>query len=439
MQIHNFGTKLNSAKYHNIVSVDFLSKKTILDAELIFFDIEHVHNSLLSKIKENYLSKQSQITEQQRNHDAKFKHEIFEKIIDRKKQFNEFFEIGRILIITNPKFLRIDFDFQDKPYEIDLINCFDITKPSIVECTGNNIEIISNQSIESKFEIFLSRLEYNFYLKEPKGIPLMYIKDTNYLLSEYYKIKNGLLIILPSFTGIRIEEDYLIDAVTELKPILLEYSNVDKQEIPNWVKSYFLQGEKEEFEKLENLKKQEIELRKAIDESNSMISNFNFYKALFSSDGNTLESVVKKVLSDFGFEIIQQDNKRDDLILKDGENVAVIEIKGLSKSAGEKNAAQLEKWVSNYITENEVKPKGILIVNTYKNLPIEDRKEQDFPTQMLPYTKSREHCLITGIQLLCIYTDFRNGNLNKEKISKFLFNTVGELKYTNDLSLFVMK
>ena len=59
---------------------------------------------------------------------------------------------------------------------------------------------------------------------------------------------------------------------------------------------------------------------------------------------------------------------RSDIIAKYGEVAIVAEIKGVTKSAAEKHAAQLEKWVAQYIEENEVSPKGMLIVNGFLSI-----------------------------------------------------------------------
>lgn len=94
---------------------------------------------------------------------------------------------------------------------------------------------------------------------------------------------------------------------------------------------------------------------------------------------------------------------------------AVVEIKGVTGSAAEKHAAKLEKWVSTYYEENEVKPKGILVVNTYRDQPLIDRPEVSFPHQMLKFCSQREHCLLTSTQLLSLYLDVKKNPLRKKR------------------------
>src|SRR5207248_9381894 len=69
------------------------------------------------------------------------------------------------------------------------------------------------------------------------------------------------------------------------------------------------------------------------------------------------------------------------------------------KSAAEKHAAQLEKWVANHYGDSGTAPKGLLVVNTWRDTPLVERTGEDFPAQMLPFSQSRGHCLATGLDL----------------------------------------
>ena len=82
---------------------------------------------------------------------------------------------------------------------------------------------------------------------------------------------------------------------------------------------------------------------------------------------------------------LEAEKGRSDKIAKYGEVAIVAEIKGVTKSAAEKHAAQLEKWVAQYFEENEVSPKGMLIVNGFCDMPLNERLEDVFPQQMLKY------------------------------------------------------
>lgn len=155
------------------------------------------------------------------------------------------------------------------------------------------------------------------------------------------------------------------------------------------------------------------------------ILKYSSLKRLFTGTGIDLEREVEKIFKTMGFEILEAIENRDDLILKYNDKIAVVEIKGVSKSAAEKHAAQLEKWAANYFEETGITPKGILLVNSFKDTPINEREEQTFPHQMIKYSTQREHCLLTTLQLITLYYSALEEGSDKDKIIESIFATNG--------------
>lgn len=93
------------------------------------------------------------------------------------------------------------------------------------------------------------------------------------------------------------------------------------------------------------------------------------------------------------------------------------------------HAAQLMKWVTTYHSEYGVEPKGILIINAFRDKPLKDRIEKVFPVQMLGYSERMQLCLLTTTQLLAMYLDFLDHQTDFATIKSKLFETIGELDY----------
>ena len=142
-----------------------------------------------------------------------------------------------------------------------------------------------------------------------------------------------------------------------------------------------------------------------------------------------MEKRVQTIFAEFGYQILEADERRDDLIIQHTDDVAVIEIKGLKGSAAESNAAQLMKWVTTYHHDKGKLPEGILIVNPYKDKPLKDRTDQAFPSQMLPYSEKMGLTLLTTTQLLGLYLDFKNNEISLKKIHSIIWNSIGKLDY----------
>ncbi|WP_307413999.1 hypothetical protein [Paenibacillus sp. W2I17] len=162
-----------------------------------------------------------------------------------------------------------------------------------------------------------------------------------------------------------------------------------------------------------------------IEKLGSDLKSLEELKILFAGTGQPLENIVGRVFGYLGFEVSEGIPGRDDLILVYKGQVAVVEVKGVTKSAAEKHAAQLEKWVSEYLATKDIKPKGILVVNAFKDVPLEERIEKPFPDQMMTYSNNRDHCLITGVDLLALYFHIRENPEEKEQVINDLLNTSG--------------
>jgi hypothetical protein len=203
--------------------------------------------------------------------------------------------------------------------------------------------------------------------------------------------------------------------------------NVLEMNLPEWVKEYHIGNEKDEREVLGDLLKQVKVIFERIEEQEAKLNGYDNLKTLLFESGKTLEVIVEKVFAGFGYEILASVANRDDLIIKYNDQIAVIEVKGVNGSSGEKHAAQLEKWVSEYMIDHGIVPKGILIVNAFRDKPLEERNEKSFPDQMLKFSKGREHCLLTTTQLLELHLCFTNGKIAFDQIHDILFKTIGEI------------
>lgn len=144
---------------------------------------------------------------------------------------------------------------------------------------------------------------------------------------------------------------------------------------------------------------------------------------LFLGTGRALELQVRAVLELLGGTVTEPEPGRDDWKVSFPEGDAVVEVKGVGKSAAEKHAAQLEKWVASAYEQTGAMPKGILVVNTWRETPLSERTKEAFPAQMLPYSEGRGHCLVTGLQLYLIRADVEAHPEHAENWRKALLET----------------
>lgn len=226
--------------------------------------------------------------------------------------------------------------------------------------------------------------------------------------------------------------DFVIDSIRALDDTLNE--NCD---IPEWVNKIVLSNEKSDYLECLNI---ESEIQKLNERKNQIQLNLNKsfqYKKLLYSSGKELENIVQKVFLEIGFSLLPVRINRSDLNLTFKDLHFVCEIKGLTKSAGEKNSNQLQKWETEFFEDYEIHPKQILIVNTFREVPLSKRIEDSFPHQMLDYAIKKEQCLITTTQLLCFYLCWLQNNEIIDDFVEKLLATNGIFNYYNNWEKFI--
>lgn len=118
---------------------------------------------------------------------------------------------------------------------------------------------------------------------------------------------------------------------------------------------------------------------------------------------------------------------RADLVARLDKKTAVVEVKGSTRSARERDAAQLGKWVSGFHAENGVRPKGVLIANAWRRRAPHERTQPAFPAQMRRFAEEQRFALVTGEQLLRMWLYAETQPTRKRAVARSLLDCVGVL------------
>ncbi len=344
-------------------------------------------------------------------------------------------ESGKNLFIYTPYPI---FIYTTNAQTVNLLDYFTVLSVKTSSASGKRIEFRGDEMFVPFWEQNKDILDYKAVFDEVAGKPLFYIQGSQFVVGSYIKVKKGHIIFLPTINPHannpsdveKVLRDYL-QSIIALDKALQKSS--EEFELPEWSKNYVLPHEYKYKGDLLQLEEELNMLRRRVDEQKRLITEIERNKILFTGKGKVLELQVKKIFEELGFTVTEGEPGRDDLVLQYYDKIAVVEVKGVDrKSAAESHARQLEQWVSEYYLDNNgVKAKGILIVNAFKDTPLTDRKEAPFPDQMLPYAQAREHCLMTGLQLLGLYLDCQeyldcqDDDEKKRKMIDLMFGTNG--------------
>jgi len=370
---------------------------------------------------------------------------ILMDILRRDSEMMQMLELGKTIFIYLPYPEQI---YIPNGTSVDLLNYFSFIKFQTSPLEGDLIDFRGEEPFTSFWEKNKYNLNYKAQLDIPFGKPLFFVKGTQVVIGAYSQVANGHVILMPSFLskalsskdGESIKSKYIESMIT-LAAELTAQKDSERFEIPSWSENYLLPGEHSLRDALQKLEEERAALEQQVNVKRSQIEDLKKRKLLFGGSGKPLEVEVKKVFDALGFTDLtdaEASPNRDDLILKYHDKIAVVEIKGIfRKSAGERHAAQLEKWVMGYLADKEIKPKGILVVNAHGEVPLRDRSEVPFPPQMIPFSQAREHCLITGLQLLGLYLDCKDDDEKKARIIDLLFATNGVFSEYQDWTKFL--
>ncbi|WP_280510872.1 hypothetical protein [Nocardia farcinica] len=374
----------------------------------------------------------------------------------RRAEFAEFLRAGRVVvtIVRPPQRCYVatgevrysgtgrNRQAQHIVTEVDVLSALPISdfKPTVA--AGNRISIEGDGAIQKFLRKYKHLLTYEAVMSSAPGKPLALVSGTDRVVGSILKTKeSGLLVLLPPLdltdeSGEDSDEDGWIDEAPTVQQDLIDAIKKITETVvssrPAWASKYTTKDQADVRNAVVKQQRQVEAARAKLATLQQRKEESELKDQLFLGTGRALELEVKAVLELLGGEVTEPEPGRDDWKVRFPERNAVVEVKGLSKSAAEKHAAQLEKWVAGEMEETGTRPKGILIVNTWRELELSERTEKDFPDQMVPYSVSREHCLMTGLQLFVIRAEIEENPSRAEYWRKEILRTSGIIKGADD-------
>lgn len=400
---------------------------------------------------------------------------IVEDVARRRREIQTLLEVGGTLVLFLPPSEKWYVDSGKRQYsgtgrnrqtthlveEMQLLSVLPFPIDT-VEAETRDLELKIGDPFATFWNTCGDRFQASAALKEAFGQTTLAIQDTETIVSSIAPVGKGLVIVLPEDLLYPAEdvpeaeeeldeeeeaeeaEDEaephpwdleLIDALAGLVRALRSTAGDFQQ--PEWAQEYLLPGEDEAIADVREAAQAVADAQKRLDEAQRALALREQRKTLVTGTGPALEALVEEALTALGFVVEEGGPGRSDRIARLGKQTAVLEIKGLTKSAGEKDAAQLEKWVNEYYLEHSEMPKGILVANGWRSKPLADRKQPVFPNQMLKYSESRGHCLISTVQLLGAWFEAERNPRKKETIAKSILTCVGRYPDFTDWSKFL--
>ena len=374
-----------------------------------------------------------------------------------RKRFREYMVDGGILVVLLPDDVRLmlERDLEriarnswsnsnpSKYSALDILTAIPLGVKTSLEGTGRMIEI-TDPRFSGLAAAWDGHLTYHRSITAPVATlaPGLRIQGTQRVVGGRVKgEERGTVVLLPDVqredSGINSGSnqasrgsDVLAD---EFNRWLAETFTEEPNELPDWTKTYQFASELKRDATRQKLEEQRSNASKNLEALASSQMQDDRLKQLIAATGKPLEEVVSEALCFLGFKVEEREGRRADIYATGSSgDRGLVEVKGASKSASERKAAQLEKWVLEAMDADE-RRKGILIVNGWRDRPLSSRCSPVFPNQMVGFSTARSHCLMTTTQLLGMVIRCGEDKSLLREAEESILSTVGRLEGWDDI------
>jgi hypothetical protein len=351
---------------------------------------------------------------------------IDEDDLDRRRK-----EFRHHLAARRPVVVFLGFDDDELQSDESLLREFLGLDLRLSRGKGTHPEII-HPGIRELAEWARNVTEFRAYMDDPPGTPLLRIPKTTHVVGSVAQSLGATVLLLPRISesvSYGRKESGDASAASDLLDMIVEaVQEFDGDEsLPEWSSEVVLPGEDGLLRALEK-DRQTLERTQArIDRRRMELATLRRRKLLVTGEGSALERIAGEAFSALGFEVLPSEPGRADLTLELGKRRAVVEVKGKTRSAAEKDALQAAKWVLNHQVEYGRKAKGILLVNGWRTRAV-DARPAVFPDQMLKTVEQHNLSLVTGQQLLGFWSDVESQPRKAKALVRQIMNSVGPLE-----------
>lgn len=199
--------------------------------------------------------------------------------------------------------------------------------------------------------------------------------------------------------------------------------------VPEWCSQYSFPGLNELKSERSDLSDQIRQIQNRIGTIDQRISLLDGIKNnLLSSEGDGLVIACQKAFNKIGWATTVSPSNHSELWLAVGDKADVLaHIVKSNAQAKRTDLALLGESVINYWGEHESEPKGLLVACTWSNRPPSERNEGDFTDALAEFAKKKNLCLMTSMQLLCIFKDLELGQVSPDDVRRKIMDTSGVL------------
>lgn len=351
------------------------------------------------------------------------------------------------------------------PYDFASLSLF--SRPQLGRKTGTRVKLADENS-KCLLNDWINKVQYHYLIGSKDRHDVLVVDtalagDVQAVASIIYSGK-GQVIFVPTIVDRKLRDAY-IKALVEIRDRL----KATAVPLPKWADDFGPEDEKAIRTDIGTKNNQISQLQALIAERNDALESFRWFKTLVSGSGDDFMNVVRKAMEIVGFDVVPVVGNRTDLIARDGDRILACETKGVERPGKEEDLRQTRTWVSEVdlaivtaaegvssdphlkqcavalaeldITTGEEAGKrfavtGLLVLATFRNLPLDQRTSPDFSNDMLLNAKRSSVCILTGHQLVNLVLLCERSPERKAAIREKLSSTAGAFQMDDMPDLF---
>lgn len=271
---------------------------------------------------------------------------------------------------------------------------------------------------ETKTKIYDDEINSDFFFSFCENFNIL-TKNTN---NKPTTIQKGKYIL----TTLKLsKEEEIISFLKETNLINIE------DPAPEWFDEIEMFDDGEQKERIEENNEKINNLEKDNNEAEKILLENNEFKSILYKQSNELVKPIFKILEDIlDYDLSEfKDHFNEDFLIELDDVTFIGEIKGVNRNVSYKHLSQLD----NHIAEREVlldeenrteNLKPILIINTFIKKPPYERPTVEKVTIEKAENKYGT-LIITSLELLKLYENFKKGAIEKEEILNRFKNEIG--------------
>jgi hypothetical protein len=326
----------------------------------------------------------------------------------------------------------------------------------LIEYCGPRLE----EGLTEDLEDAIVEVSYVATLTAPRLSPLFRVSrgktGAAQIVGGFQRVGAGLVLFAPAidaetWNNTSEREDYyrLLDELSEL--LLMQPSEVAA---PEWVDDYCSPSESRTREEIAELEVQIEALTKVVEDSRTALTTYRLGKQLFFATGDGFCNEVSRSLEEFGFKTTNGPNSHADIMARRGDLLLAVEAKGIDGQARTANFRQIVQWTNEVAAAVEataedlkefphlrlyiepltalgiaapttLRVRGLLVMGTYRKLPVRERTEPDFPSMVVGMLEKHQITGLTGLQLFTLREAARAGKMSRDEVAEIVSGTDG--------------